>query len=86
MKEVVGIEKEVEIFCSLRKEKALHPVRQAVVANILYSSISTRSSSGESGPVLALIFDKEMWNLVECWMERSMSRPASSNQGSSVAR
>ena len=86
MKEVVGIEKEVEIFCSLGKEKALHPVRQAVVANILYSSISTRSSSGERGPVLALIFDKEMWNLVECWMERSMSRPASSNQGSSVAR
>ena len=85
MKEVVGIEKEVEIFCSLGKEKALHPVRQAVVANILYSSISTRSSSGERGPVLGL-FDKEMWNLVECWMERSMSRPASSNQGSSVAR
>ena len=59
MKEVVGIEEEVEIFCSLRKEKALHPVRQAVVANILYSSISTRSSGGESCPVLGLVFDKE---------------------------
>ena len=86
MKEVVGIEEEVEIFSSFRKEKALHPVCQAVVANILYSGISTPSSGRESGPVLALIFDKEMRNLVECWMERSMSRPASSNQGSSVAR
>ena len=65
MKEVVGIEEEVEIFCSLGKEKALHPVRQAVVANILYSSISTRSSGGESGQVLGPILTKKCgtsWN------------------------
>ena len=65
MKEVVGIEEEVEIFCSLRKEKALHPVRQAVVANILNSSISTRSSGGESCPVLGLVFDKEPCGMLD---------------------